>query len=442
MRVLLTHAYFLYEDPKEIQIMRPYPPLGILYLSSYLRSRGVNVELYDSTFGSRTELFKILETGEPGMLGVYANLLTRPAAVEIIERARASGWTVVAGGPEPANYPDEYLTAGAAYVVPGEGELVLEQLVAGNPAPNGVVYRSKTGVIVRTPAMPQMASLDALPWPDRERIDIGQYLRVWRERRGSGSVSLITARGCPYQCRWCSHSTYGRTHRRRSVASVADEVEWILGRYSPEMLWYADDVFTIHPAWTIQYAAELQRRRVRVPFECITRADRMSPPIAAALAEMGCSRVWIGSESGSERVLNAMQRGVTPRQTREAVAMLRAEGIETGMFLMWGYEGEQIEDIEATAAHVAVCKPDVFLTTVSYPLKGTPYFDDVQSRLVRIGEWRSSTDRDVRIRGRHSRRYYRYADDLLHASASEPPDPVRIEAARRGLRESAGEVEA
>ena len=135
-----------------------------------------------------------------------------------------------------------------------------------------------------------------------------------------GSVSLITARGCPYHCRWCSHSTFGKTHRRRSVGSVADEAEWILDRYQPEMLWYADDVFTIHTGWTLAYAAEMKRRGIRVPFECITRADRFSAPVAAALAEMGCFRVWIGSESGSQRVLDAMQRGVQVEQVRDSGA--------------------------------------------------------------------------------------------------------------------------
>ncbi len=442
MRLLLTHAYFLYEDAKEMQVMRPYPPLGILYLSSYLRSRGFDVEIYDSTFGSRQELYSLLENGEPGVLGVYANLMTRPRAVDIIEKARACGWTVVAGGPEPANYAEEYLSAGAKYVVPGEGELVMEELLRGEIAPNGVAYLNDGGQVVRTPPMPQIHDLNALPWPDRERIDIERYLQVWRERHGTGSVSVITARGCPYHCRWCSHSTYGKTHRRRSVNAVADEVEWILDRYHPEMLWYADDVFTIHHGWTFQYSEEMQRRGIRVPFECITRADRMNPRVAAALANMGCQRIWIGSESGSQRVLDAMERGVGIKQVREAVAAVRSEGIQAGMFLMWGYEQEQPEDIEATVDHVARCRPDVFLTTISYPIKGTAYFEQVQSRLVGGGEWRSRTDRDFGIRGRHSRRYFQFADELLRASAAEEPDAARIESARRGLAESYDEVEA
>ncbi len=267
-----------------------------------------------------------------------------------------------------------------------------------------------------------------------------QYLKVWRERHGVGSISVITARGCPYHCRWCSHSTYGKTHRRRSPQNVAGEVAWILDRYHPEMLWMADDVFTIHPGWILDYAAEMKRRGLRVPFECITRADRLSPRVAGALAELGCFRVWIGSESGSQRILDAMERGVKVEQVREAVRLCREQGIETGMFLMWGYAGEEIEDIEATIAHVKACRPDVFLTTVSYPIQGTPYYEEMERRLVRIADWAQTTDRELKIAGRHSRRYYQFADQWLKAEMAL--DRGGVEAARRGLQECAEEVEA
>ena len=440
MRLLLTHGFFLAEDAKELQVMRPYPPLGILYLSAYLRAKAFDVDVYDSTFGSKSELFSILERGPAGWLGVYGNLLTRGNVIEIVERAKTAGWRVVLGGPEPINYAEQYLAIGADYVVRGEGERALEQLLSGNAAPDGVVYHDGSGTVIRTAEAPLIPDLDSLPWPDRERIDLSRYLNAWRERHGQGSVSLITARGCPYHCRWCSHSTFGKTHRRRSVAAVADEAEWILNRYHPEMLWYADDVFTIHTGWTLAYAAEMKRRGIRVPFECITRADRFSAPVAAALAEMGCFRVWIGSESGSQRVLDSMQRGVRAEQVRDAVDLAKSHGTQAGMFLMWGYEGEQIEDIEATVHHVEACRPDVYLTTISYPIKGTPYYEEVQDKLVRIGEWRTSTDRDVRVKGRHSRRFYQFADQLLRGSMEG--DAGRVSEARAGMEEAFAEADA
>jgi len=248
---------------------------------------------------------------------------------------------------------------------------------------------------------------------------------------------VITARGCPYHCRWCSHSTFGKTHRRRSPQGVADEVEWILGRYHPDMLWLADDVFTIHHGWLDRYAAEMKRRSLSIPFECITRADRMTPRVAEQLAELGCSRVWIGSESGSQRILDAMDRGVTVAQVRSAVGWLKQQGIQTGLFFMWGYEGENISDIEATYDHVQACRPDVFLTTVSYPIKGTPYYDEVLPKLVTLGQWKATTDRDVQIRGRHSRRFYQMADQLLRSRTA-----AEAALAREGLTAAFDEVEA
>jgi len=443
MDLLLTHGYFLHEDPKELQIMKPYAPLGILYLSSHLRAHGFDVEIYDSTFGSRQELFGILEQGPPSTIGIYGNLMTRRNVLDIIAKARECGWRVILGGPEPPNYPSEYLDAGAQAIVQGEGELVLEQLLARGTdlaTVDGIIFRALDGEVVRNAPAQLIPNLDAQPWPDRERVDIDRYVKTWRDRHGTGSVSLITARGCPYHCRWCSHATFGKTHRRRSPRAVADEAEWIVKRYQPDMFWYADDVFTIHPGWLFEYADEMKRRGLRMPFECITRADRVTPRVAETLASLGCFRVWIGSESGSQRILDAMQRGVKVGQVRDAVAHCKSNGIQTGMFLMWGYEGEDLSDIEATVEHVKTCRPDVFLTTISYPIKGTPYYDEVSAKLVRIQNWGDSTDREVTIQGRHSRRFYDYASELLKAEMAA--DSERSAAARQGLQASYAEVEA
>jgi radical SAM superfamily enzyme YgiQ (UPF0313 family) len=486
MELLLTHGYFLYEDPKELQIMKPYVPLGILYISSHLRAHGVKVELFDTTFSSREELFSSLRSVPPSILGVYANLMTRRNVVEILRVAKDAGWKTVVGGPEPGAYIQEYLEAGADVVVVGEGELAMQELVPvlrsaplgssesirALTAVRGIAFRNPDGTLHHTPPRAQIPNIDAQPWPDRDAVDIERYLRTWREHHGQGSVSLITARGCPYHCRWCSHEVFGKTHRRRKPMSVVDELEWLMNRYQPDMAWLADDVFTIHPGWLDQYAAEMKRRGLKIPFECISRADRLPPRVLDTLAELGCFRIWIGSESGSQRVLDAMERGVTVGQVRTAVAMAKARGIKTGMFLMWGYEGEDLDDIEATVEHVKRTDPDVFFTTVSYPIKGTPYFEAVASRLASPAAWAESSDRDYRIRGRHSHRYYQYADQLLRSevelhrrvngaksvtdtsSATRGGDSLtsdsldvlalrdRIANARDGLRASFAEVEA
>jgi anaerobic magnesium-protoporphyrin IX monomethyl ester cyclase len=448
MRLLLTHGYILAEDPKEQRIMKPYAPLGILSLSAHLRNNGFEVDIYDSTFGSREELFRILDTGPPAAVGIYGNLMTRRNVLDIAARAHATGWIVILGGPEPSNYPEEFLAAGADLIVAGEAELALERVLATGldaaswPSIPGLIFAAADGSVVRTGPAELIPSLDAQPWPDRERVDIDRYLKVWREHHGAGSVSLITARGCPYHCNWCSHSVYGKSHRRRSPRSVVDEVAWILERYRPEMLWFADDVFTIHHGWITEFASQMQRRGLDIPFECITRADRLNAQMAETLARLGCFRIWIGSESGSQRILDAMRRGVKVEQVRQAVTLCRQNGIQTGMFLMWGYEGEEISDIEATVDHVKRCRPDVFFTTVAYPIKGTPYFEQVASKLVNLRPWQDTTDREFMVRGRHSRRFYQHADDLLKSEMAGQPDTLSIQSAREALWRTSEEVEA
>jgi radical SAM superfamily enzyme YgiQ (UPF0313 family) len=241
-----------------------------------------------------------------------------------------------------------------------------------------------------------------------------QYVDTWRTHHGMGSVNLITARGCPYKCNWCSHAVFGYSHRRRNPIDCVDEVEHIVETYHPEQVWYADDVFTISHKWLFEYAAEMKRRDMRIPFETISRADRMKKEeVLAALADLGCYRIWIGSESGSQRILDAMQRGVKVEEVQYATKMAKQYGIEVGMFLMWGYEGEELSDIQATIDHVKEANPDIFFTTVAYPIKNTGYFEKVSKKLIFSSDWNNSSDRDLRVAGRHSRAYYKHADSWL-----------------------------
>lgn len=418
--LLLTHGYFLFEDPKERQIMKPYAPLGILYLCSHLRSRGFDVDVFDTTFSSREQLFDHLRTEKPSVLGVYANLMTRSNVVETLSVAREAGWTIVVGGPEPGAYSLEYLQAGAHFVVAGEGELTMEDLLLAIRCGEkdfskiaGLSYLDTDGNLCQNAPRGQIQNLDLQPWPARGAIDIRRYVETWRTHHGTGSINFITARGCPFRCNWCSHQVFGQSHRRRDPIKVVDEVAWLLDEYHPDMVWVSDDVFTINHAWLRTYAAEMKQRRIRIPFECISRADRLSPEMMDLLAELGCFRMWIGSESGSQRILDAMDRGVKIEQVHKAVEMCRERGIQSGMFLMWGYEGEDMEDIEATIKHVSTSKPDIFFTTVSYPIKGTPYYNRIASRLIQISPWGKTSDRELEIKGRHSRAFYTHADRVL-----------------------------
>ena len=460
--ILLTHGYFLADDEKEQQIMKPYPPLGLLYLSAYLRRAGFGVDIYDSTWGSQAELHALLAREPGGVMGIYTNLITRSVVLGIVAQAKRHGWTVILGGPESANYVAQYLAHGADVVVVGEGEETLAELLPAlaRRGPHrlhgiaGTAFRDEQGEVVHNAERAQIADLDSLPWPDRERIDLPRYVDTWRTHHGRGSVNLITARGCPYKCKWCSHAVFGYSYRRRDPLDCAAELQHIAEVYQPDQVWYSDDVFTINHRWLYAYSAELDRRGLRLPFETISRADRMmKEEVLETLARMGCYRIWIGAESGSQRILDAMQRGVTVDQVEWATKAAQRHGIEVGMFLMWGYDGEELDDIEATVEQLKRWNPDVFLTTVAYPIKNTPFYNQVADKAVLTREWSSATDRDIAISGRHSRGYYRHADSWLrnevaaHRLAQRDPAQAashRAEAqlARQSLVATAHEVEA
>ncbi len=417
MDILLAHGYFLYDDPHELKVMKPYPPLGILYISSYLKKQGFDVGVFDSTFSSLEAFSALLAQAKPTVVGLYTNMMTKRNVLAMAHLCKQHGAIVILGGPEPPYYAEDYLKRGADIIVKGEGELTLAELLPHLAQHgltqldfiNGIAFLNGEGKLVETLPRAFIQDLSANPWPDREAIDIPQYMKIWKDNHGQSSVSVIQARGCPYTCRWCSHSVYGNTHRRRTPADAADEVLWIKERYNPDLIWYADDVFTINFRWFFQYAEELKQRGVRIPFECISRADRLNEEVVKTLAEMGCYRLWNGSESGSQRVLDAMDRKVQVKDVQEKTHLLQRYGIETGMFIMLGYDGETIQDLQETVDHLKISNPDIFLTTVAYPIKGTAYYAEVESRILSDKNWDDRSDRDLTVSGRYSRRFYQFA---------------------------------
>lgn len=417
MDILLSHGYFISEDEHEQKIMKPYPPLGLLYISSYLKEKGFDVGLFDSTFETMDAFREYVHRARPPIVGLSCNLLTKKWVMEQIRICKDVGARIVLGGPEPVSYADYYLSAGADVVVIGEGERTLEVLIPylaqGKPEDlyqvEGIVYLGEGDRPVKTPARPMIDQLSSQPWPDRQSIDMERYLSTWKTHHGFSSISLITARGCPYVCKWCSHSVFGYSHRRRDPEEVIEEVRWLMDRYQPDQLWYADDVLTIHPRWFLKYAGLLQKENIRIPFECISRADRLNESLIDALAEIGCRRLWIGAESGSQRILDAMERRTNVEDIQDKTRMLQAKGIEVGMFIMLGYEGEEEEDIEATVEHLKKSSPDLFLTTVAYPIKGTRYYQEVEEKVYSDVDWEGRSDRDLQIAGRRTRAYYEHA---------------------------------
>ncbi len=423
--ILLTHSYFAEGDLARGKVIRPYPPLVLLYASSYLKSLGFKVQVMDTTFMSKADAIAELRVSQASLIVVHANLMARPNTVSLARAAKLSGAVVAVSGQEPAGYAEDYLGHGADIVINGEAEQTLAALLshiaqhnlAGLDRIDGIFFRDGDGQVRKTAPRALIADLDQQPFPDREAVDMTRYLDTWQSIHGVRSVSMMMARGCPYECTWCSHSLYGRSHRRRSPQNAVAEILHLRDTYGPDHLFFADDVFTINAKWLEEFAAEMKRHGLRYPFETITREDRLDARMADLLAELGCHRMWIGAESGSQRILDAMKRRTDAARMREMIGLLKARGIRTGTFVMLGYEGETWDDIDETARHLRLAQADEVLTTVVHPIKGTAYYDLVADRIAGGGPWHESNDRDLTVRGRHSKRFYRHAQYWLSAQS-------------------------
>jgi anaerobic magnesium-protoporphyrin IX monomethyl ester cyclase len=415
MNILLTHGYFLEEDEKEQQIMRPYPPLGILYIAAYLESSGFSNNVFDSTFSSKAKLKETLLLQKPKVIGLYTNLMTKINVLEVIHfiQNHLPASEIILGGPDVRYNAENYLRHGAGYLVMGEGEQTMLELVDAvlNKKENannirGVAYLSE-GKVIYTEEREKIKDLNVLPIPARDKIDLSLYLSAWKKHHGKNAISVSTMRGCPYTCKWCSRAVYGLSYRRRSPEKVVEELIHLKKQYNPDSLWFVDDVFTISHKWMEAFDAELKKHQIKIPYECITRADRMNEEVVKLLRSSGCFRVWIGAESGSQKVIDLMDRRVDVKQVREMIQLTRRYQIEAGTFIMLGYPGETEEDIQETIQHLKRSDPDHFTITVAYPIKGTELFEEIEA--TTDTPWTTSTDRQIDFKRTFPRQYYQYA---------------------------------
>jgi anaerobic magnesium-protoporphyrin IX monomethyl ester cyclase len=415
--ILLTHAYFLKYDIIERRVMKPYPPLGILYLSAYLKRAGFSVDVFDSTFRDPADFEETVRRLRPKIVGIYANIITRDNVFRMAKIAKDNGVRfVLCGGPDAPEWSDLYLTQGIDVIGTNEGERTLEQLVpwlhergmSGLEDIPGIIFL-KNGRVYRTAPRPAITDLDSLPWPDRGVLAMEDYFKAWKSRHGESSVSLITARGCPFHCAWCSSEVFGHTHRQRSARNVVDEMMMIKATYNPDIMWISDDVLTINRKWSMQFFDEIQRRGAQHPFECLSRVDLVDKDILAGLKKSGCFRVWYGAESGSQKVLDSMTKGTTIEQVREASRLTQQMGIQAGFFILLGYPDETTADIRKTIDLLKQTRPDVFGTSVAFPMKGTAFYERVQDRIIANENWSSRNQNKLLFKARYSRLYYWFA---------------------------------
>jgi anaerobic magnesium-protoporphyrin IX monomethyl ester cyclase len=432
---LFGQSYYLRFDPKLWEAMQPYPPLGTLYAASYARERGYDVALFDAMLAaSEHEWDAALAREQPRFAIIYEDnfnylskmclLRMREAAFAMLEMARKRGCVTLVCGADAHDHSELYLTRGADYILLGEGEQtlgeLLDSLTGRSAAPldsiQGLVYTDPaSGAVTRTPRRPDMKDLDALPFPAWDLVDIPRYQAIWRERHGYYSMNMVTTRGCPFHCNWCAKPIWGQRYNVRSPENVAQELRWLKEQYAPDHIWFVDDIMGLKPGWLPRFAELVEEYDAKLPFKCLNRADLLvRGDTVGALQRAGARTVWIGAESGSQKILDAMQKGTRVEQIYESARRLHAAGIEVGFFLQFGYPGEEREDIAKTFQMVRDCRPDDIGMSVSYPLPGTKFYDWVSDQLGVKQNWLDSNDLAMLYQGPYTTAFYRQLHKVLH----------------------------
>jgi anaerobic magnesium-protoporphyrin IX monomethyl ester cyclase len=422
---LFAHSNFMVQDDKQMARMRPYSPLSTLIAAALLRREGHRVALFDATFADGIEAFaQMLGELRPVVVAIMEdnfNFLTkmcttvrRESALAMTRMARAQGCLVAVNGPDAADNPNPYFDAGAHAVIEGEGETTLLRAIELWTQGTRDLRRIPGLVLPDTgatgPYRPER-DLDALPLPAWDLLDVERYRRAWG---GALSWNIAASRGCPYACNWCAKPTFGRRYTVRSAENVVEEMARLKREIAPRHLWFTDDILGLDPDWIDAFAAEVMRRDVLVPFTMQSRVNLVTARVAAGLARAGACEVWLGVESGSQKILDAMDKGTRVEGARTATRLLRQRGIRVCWFVQLGYPSEEWEDILATRDLIREEGPDDIGVSVSYPLPGTAFYERVRAQLGARRNWRDTGELAMLFQGTFETAFYRRIRDLLH----------------------------
>jgi anaerobic magnesium-protoporphyrin IX monomethyl ester cyclase len=429
--ILIAPAYFYRLDPKQWKDGRPYPPLGTLQAAAILRQRGHIVNLVDTCLAPSPEVFhKRLELLRPDIVVIYDdgfNYLTkmcltvmREAAFTMIGWAHGAGCQVIVNSSDATDHYADYLAAGADAVALGEGDMTVADVVdrwsdtATIHDVQGIAYATVNGPVT-TPKRPVLKDLDALPVPAWDLIDLAPYRRMWQEGHGFFSLNMATTRGCPFKCNWCAKPIYGNRYNSRSPEHVVDELMLLHKQHAPDHIWFADDIFGLRPGWVQRFRDVLTERGLRIRYKIQSRVDLLlESDTIDALVASGLEEVWVGAESGSQRILDAMDKGTRVEQIAEATRLLRSKGVRVGFFLQFGYIGETEADVERTIRMVEELQPDDIGVSVSYPLPGTKFHELVKQDLHDKANWTDSDDLAMMFRNAHRPAYYKRLHRYVH----------------------------
>jgi anaerobic magnesium-protoporphyrin IX monomethyl ester cyclase len=440
LSILVAHSYFLCFDQKQLERAKPYPPLATLQAAATLREAGHQVAVFDAMLARGIEEYDdSLRAVRPELALFYEdnfNFLTkmclgkmRRAACDMIASAHRRGARVIVAGSDASDAPAVYLGAGADIVLIGEGLTALRALVRrldANPqieitqlieALGGIAFITdgKLTVVKGAAHSPDPQHPDLAAW---DLIDIERYRATWRDAHGYFSLNMAASRGCSFRCAWCAKPIWGNHYLQRDAHTVAAEMTYLKRTFGPDHIWFADDIFGFRIDWVAKFAAAVDAADGSVPFTIQTRADLVSSGMARALKDAHCQEVWIGAESGSQRVLDSMNKGTTVEEIKLARARLAEENIRVGFFIQLGYLDEQLEDILATRALLEDSCPDDIGVSVAYPLPGTKFYELVRKQLQAKTHWQESNDLEMMFEGAYSSDFYRAIRDLLHTQVS------------------------
>lgn len=431
--ILLANSYFLKQDRKEYDSMNLYAPLGTLYAASYLKSKGYDTALFDTMLAdSEDDLKQELARHNPRIFVIYDdvfNYLTkmcltrmREAAFRMSEIASEFGCKVIVSGSDSADHLEKYFSHKVDYAICGEGEITLGEIV------NHIAYGIKElphdirglafiedGKIVKTSPRKVLKDLDTLPFPAWELVDLDRYRNLWIKHHGYFSMNMVTTRGCPYHCNWCAKPIYGQVYNSRSPENVAAEMKMLKEKYSPDHIWFCDDIFGLKPGWITRFDEIVNEKKTGIPFKCLSRVDLLlKEDNISHIASAGCESIWVGAESGSQKILDAMDKGTSIEEIYLATNILKKHGIKTCFFLQFGYPGETISEINMTLQMVRDLMPDDIGISVSYPLPGTKFYDNVIPQMGDKKNWVDSGDFEMMFAGEYTSNFYRILHKRVH----------------------------
>ncbi|WP_315817336.1 B12-binding domain-containing radical SAM protein [Paraflavitalea speifideaquila] len=344
-KILFSHSYFLRFDPKQWNTGQPYAPLGTLYAAAYLRENGYTVSLFDSMFAQGAEeVLPSLDSFEPQYFVIYDdgfNYLTkmcltnmREAAFRMTKLAKARGCTVIVASSDSTDHYEQYLQEGADFIVLGEGEVTLYELIKAHGESStdlhtlpGIAYRTGDAV-VKTGKRAVIKDLDSLPFPAWDLVNMEPYRAMWLQHAGYFSINMGTTRGCPFKCNWCAKPIYGNRYNSRSPQHVVQELKWLKEQYHFDHIWFCDDIFGLKHGWVQEFATLTEQANLQLKFKIQSRADLLvQENYIRSLARAGCENTWMGAESGSQAILDAMDKGTTIEQIHTATRLLKQYGI-------------------------------------------------------------------------------------------------------------------